>query len=321
LASGTPFSLTLARPGQNARLAFAGTAGALIALQVRGVATSPAGQGILVIVSNPDGSWLTYTHLSGAGQTLVPSPLPVTGTYTVILEPEPAAKGAATAAMEVLIDPGQSLPVDGATLSGAIGVTGGSARFTFAGTAGQNLGLGVSSLALTPKVETTVYVYRPDAVQLTAYTCVAAAAGCNGNLGNLPSTGTYGILVRPAAGATGAFGATLSSDLGGTLVVGGPALPVLLDRPGRNARLTVSGPPGQTVRLNWSAVAIIGGDGKSVMYFNAPTGSAFASTILASGVAGGYDLPPLPATGNYTVFIDPQAGTTLSATLTLVARQ
>ena len=321
LASGTPFSLTLARPGQNARLAFAGTAGALIALQVRGVATSPAGQGILMIVSNPDGSSLTYTHLSGAGQTVVPSPLPVTGTYTVFLEPEPAAKGAATASMEVLIDPGQSLSVDGATLNAAIGVAGGSARFTFAGTAGQNLGLGVSSLALTPKVDATVYVYRPDAVQLTAYTCAAFAAGCNGNLGNLPSTGTYGIVVRPAAGATGTFGATLSSDLGGALVGGGSALPVSLDRPGRNARLTVSGPPGQTVRLNWSAVAIVGGDGKAVMYFNTPTGSVFASTMLASGVAGGYDLPPLPATGNYTVFIDPQAGTTLSATLTLVARQ
>ena len=57
----------------------------------------------------PTVPWLTYTHLTGAGQTLVASPLPVTGTYTVFLEPEPAAKGAATASMEVLLDPGQSL--------------------------------------------------------------------------------------------------------------------------------------------------------------------------------------------------------------------
>ena len=320
LTGGTPFVLALARPGQNARLTFAGTAGALIALQVRGVVTSPAGQGILVIVTNPDGSWLTYSHLTGAGQTLVPSPLPATGTYTVLLEPEPAGKGAATASMEVLVDPGQNIAVDGATFNTTIGVAGGSARFTFAGTAGQNLGLGISRLSLNPKVDATVYVYRPDGVQLTAYTCAASANACNGNLSNLPGTGVYGIVVRPAAGATGGFDTTLSADFGGTLAVGGPSLSVTLDRPGRNARLTVAGAPGQTVRLNWSAVAIVGADGKSMMYFNAPTGSTFASTILANGVTGGYDLPPLPATGSYTVFIDPQAGTTLNATLTLVAR-
>ena len=113
--------------------------------------------------------------------------------------------------------------------------------------------------------------------------CAASASACNGNLVNLPSTGVYGIVVRPAAGATGGFDATLSSDFGGTLAVGGPAVPVTLDRPGRNARLTVTGTPGQTVRLNWSAVAIVGADGKSLMYFNTPTGAAFASTMLTMG--------------------------------------
>lgn len=165
-----------------------------------------------------------------------------------------------------------------------------------------------------------MYIYRPDGVQLAAYTCAWSAGGCNVNLVNLPSTGVYGIVLRPAAGATGGFDLTLSSDVGGTLTVGGPALTITLDRPGRNARLTVSGTPGQTVRLNWSAVAIVGADGKSLLYLNSPTGSALATVILANGVSGGYDLPPLPGTGNYTVFVDPQVGTTLNATLTLVAR-
>ena len=133
LSSGTPFRLALARPGQNARLTFAGAAGALIALQVRGVETDPPAQGLLVTISKPDGSWLTYSHLTGAGQILVAPPLPVTGTYTVFLEPESAAKGAATASMEVLLDPGQSLAVDGPTSAAAIDVPGGSARYTFTG--------------------------------------------------------------------------------------------------------------------------------------------------------------------------------------------
>ena len=52
--------------------------------------------------------------------------------------------------MEVLLDPGQALVTDGPTLDTTIAVAGGSARYLFAGVAGQNLGLGVSNLALNP---------------------------------------------------------------------------------------------------------------------------------------------------------------------------
>ena len=319
LASGTPFRLTLARPGQNARLTFPGTAGALIALQVRDVVTNPAAQGLFVTISKPDGSWLTYSHLTGAGQILVAPPLPVTGTYTVFLEPESAAKGAATASMEVLLDPGQSLAVDGPTIDTAITLRGGSARYTFAGTAGQNLGLGVSNLALNPKADATVYVYGPDGAQLTAYACAAATGGCGSNH-SPQSAGTYGIVVRPSADATGGFGVTLSSDFGGSLVAGGPALQVPLDRPGRNARLTIAGTAGQTLRLSWSVAAISGSPGRAPAYVNTPSGSTLGTAWIVNGAAGSYDIPALPVTGNYTVFIDPVAGATLNATLTLVAR-
>jgi hypothetical protein len=319
LASGTPFRLTLARPGQNARLTFPGAAGALIALQVRDVVTNPAAQGLLITIGKPDGSWLTYSHLTGAGQILVAPPLPVTGTYTAFLEPESAAKGAATATMEVLLDPGQNLAVDGPTSDAAIGLPGGSARYTFAGTAGQNLGLGISNLALNPKVDATVYVYGPNGAQLTALTCAAATGGCGSNH-NLQSAGTYGIVVRPSAGATGGFRVTLSSDLGGSLVPGGPALQVPLDRPGRNARLTIAGTAGQTLRLAWSAAVISGPSGKALAYVITPSGATLGTAWIVNGAAGSYDVPALPVTGNYTVFIDPMAGATLNVTLTLVAR-
>jgi hypothetical protein len=221
--------------------------------------------------------------------------------------------------MEVLLDPGQNLAVDGPTSDAAIAVPGGSARFTFAGTAGQNLGLGVSNLALNPKVDATVSVYGPNGVELTFYTCAASAGGCASNIA-LQATGTYGIVVRPFSGATGGFGVTLSSDFGGSLVVGGPALPVPLEQPGRNARLSFAGTAGQTLRLVWSVAAISGPSGKATAYVSTPSGSALGSTSIFNGSAGSYDIPALPATGNYTLFIDPVAGATLNATFTLVAR-
>ena len=320
VASGVPLGVALSRPGQNARLTFAGTAGALVALQVRAVATNPPGQGVLVIVSQPDKSLVVYTHLTGAGQTLVAPPLPVTGTYTVFLEPEYAAQGAATATMEVLLDPGRTLATDGPTLDTSIAVAGGSARYLFAGTAGQNLGLGVSNLALNPRGDAIVTIHKPDGVQLAAYTCAANSGGCGANLGNLPTNGTYGIVVRPAAGVTGEFSATLSSDLLGSLNAGGSALALTLDRPGRNARLTFAGTAGQTLRLSWSGVAIAGPPGYAFASISTAGGSVFGNAIIANGVAGGYDIPALPASANYTVFVDPPAGATLNATLQLVAR-
>ena len=320
LVSGTPASVALSRPGQNARLTFAGTSGALLALQVRAVATNPSAQGLLVVVSRPDKTMLVYTHLNGAGQTLVTPPLPVTGTYTVFIEPESAVQGAATVTMEVLLDPGQALATDGPTLDGTLGVAGGSARFLFAGSAGENLGFGVSNLALNPASDATVTIYRPDGAQLLAATCAANSSGCGANLGNLPVSGSYGIVVRSNAGAIGSFSATLSSDLVGSLDVGGSALSVNLDRPGRNAWVSFSGTAGQTLRLLWSGVAIAGAPGNAIASIKTSGGGALGTVLLANGGTGSYDIPALPATGSYTVFVDPPAGATLGATLRLVAR-
>jgi len=320
LVSGTPATVAISRPGQNARVSFTASAGTLLALQVRGVTTSPPGQGLGVLVSNPDKSQLVYLHLAGAGQTLVTPPLSVTGSYTVFIEPESAAQGAATVAMELLLDPGRALVVDGPTLDTAIGVAGGSTRYLLAGTAGQNLGFGISNLALNPTADATVTIYKPDGAVLTAFSCPASAGGCGGSLANLPLSGTFGMVVRPSNFAVGGFSATLSSDLAGTLVAGGSALSLALDRPGRNARIVFAGTAGQTLRLTWSGVAIGGAPGSVYAFISAPSGAPLATVVIAQGSVGGYDVPALPATGSYTVFVDPPAAATLSATLRLVTR-
>lgn len=318
LASATPMALALARPGQNARLTFSGAAGALVAIQVRGVATTPSAQGLFVQLLRPDGNWHSYMHLTGTGQTLVAPPLPVTGTYTVFVEPEAAAQGAATATMDVLLDPGQTLAIDGATLASTIAISGGSARYTFGGTAGQNLGLGISNLALNPMWDATVTIHAPDGSAVTSVTCGVVAGRCGANLVKLATTGTYGIVVRPS-GATGTLAATLSTDLAGALTLGS-ALPINLDRPGRNARTTFVGTAGQAMRLSWSGAAIAGTTGYAYVYVYAPDGSTLAAASFANDAAGGINLPTLAVTGTYTVFVDPPVGAPMSVNLTLTAR-
>jgi hypothetical protein len=221
--------------------------------------------------------------------------------------------------MEVLLDPGQNLAVDGPTVASTIAVTGASARYTFAGTAGQSLGLGIGNTGLNFSSGATISVYRPDGTTLAAVSCAATPGMCGVNLAQLPTTGKYQIVVRPISGATGALNATLSSDLAGTLTLGSP-LALNLDRPGRNARLTFAGTTGQALRLSWSGVAIAGTTLNAVATLYHPGGTSMSSAVLTNGVAGGSNLPTLPVTGTYTIFIDPAAGTTMGATLTLAAR-
>jgi hypothetical protein len=313
LASGTPLNLALARPGQNARLTFPGTAGAMLALQVRGVVTNPAGQGLLVQVKQPDKSLLVYAHLTGAGQTLVAPPLPITGTYTVFIEPEPA--GAATATTEVLVDPGRPLEIDGAIQGMAIGVPGGSARLDFSASAGQNLGLGITDLALNPNSGATLSIYKPDGAQLGSYSC---SGNCGATLLGLPATGRYAAVVRPSAYATGSMNVTLSTEVAGVLTVGGPPLALNSDRAGRNARLAFAGSAGQLLRVSWSGVTAFAG--YTTLTVTSPTGAVLGSGTVLSNGSGAYDVPALPTSGNYTLLVDPPLAATLNATVRILPR-
>ena len=315
LAIGTPFNLALARPGQNGRLTFSGTAGGLFAIQVRGVVTLPASQGILVLVYQPDGTLFAYTHLGGAGQTLVPPTLPVTGMYTIFVEPEAAYKGAATASMEVLLDPGQNLIIDGLTQNATIAVAGGSARYTFAGTSGQNLGLGVNNMTFTPATDASVWIYKPDGAFWVGISCSRTVGGCGRELTNLPSSGTYGIVVQPAAGAIGNFSITLSSDVSGSLALDVP-LPLTLSRPGQSGRPTFAAHAGDTVTLAFSQIATQPANQFVYLTLIKPDGTELVATATALAGASIF-VNSLPVSGTYQVLVDPVHYYTANVTVTL----
>jgi hypothetical protein len=132
-------------------------------------------------------------------------------------------------------------------------------------------------------------------------------------------TGSYSVVVRPVADATGTLRLWLSRDIAGALTIGTP-MPLALDRPGRNARMSFAGTAGQALRLAWSGVAIVGATSPAYVYVYLPDGSTLATASIASGATGGVDLSTLPATGKYTVFVDPPVASTMSVNLTLSNR-
>jgi hypothetical protein len=83
-----PLSLNF-RVGQNARLTFAGTAGQQITVKI----TNNTAGTTLVTLSKPDGTTLTSTNSGNSSFNLAAQTLPVTGTYSVQVDPSGANTG------------------------------------------------------------------------------------------------------------------------------------------------------------------------------------------------------------------------------------
>jgi YD repeat-containing protein len=90
---GAAVSVTTTVPGQNARVTFSGTATQRINLTVSNVTITES----YISILKPDGSTLVSpTYFGIGGGTIGPTTLPVTGTYTVFVDPYAAYTGSMT---------------------------------------------------------------------------------------------------------------------------------------------------------------------------------------------------------------------------------
>jgi hypothetical protein len=136
----------------------------------------------------------------------------------------------------------------------------------------------------------------------------------------LPSTGTYTILVDPSRTATGSITLRLldASDVNATVTPGGPAVTVTTTTAGQNARITFTGSAGQRVSLQLTNVTIGTSSccSAQVSLINQDGSNFVAPTYF--GTSGIFvDSVMLPASGTYTILLDPDSTNTGSATLTL----
>ncbi len=303
--------------GQSTRTLFAGVAGEQKALSIAGVVTDPTGVALGYQVGLPGGSTLRNGTSLALGDTLL-LPLPATGVHTLVLSPTSSVN---RASYQLAFLPGVALPIDGAAQSVVNTVAGAGSRLNFVAAAGDNLGLGITGPASnpTPSMNVTVSIYKPDGTPYASTGCYTGGTQCAANLTNIPVTGSYTVIVRPVADATGTLRLWLSRDVTGALTIGTPTS-LALDRPGRNARLTFPGAAGQALRLEWSGVAIVGATSPAYAYVYLPDGSTLGTASFANGATGGVNLPTLPATGTYTIFVDPPVAATMSVNLTLSGR-
>jgi YD repeat-containing protein len=306
---GAAVSITISRVGQNARYMFTGTAGQTISLGVTPVTITSLNISIL----KPDGSTLVVpTPFGTSGGAIDSQVLPTSGTYAILVDPAFAYTGSVTIRLYNTPDLSGTIAIDGATVTPTLTVPGQRARYTFSGTAGQWVNLGLTAVTIT---SSTVSLLKPDGTTLVS-TTISTSGGSLDPTTTLPTTGTYTIVVDPIGLTTGSMTLTLTSPVTGTITLDGASVPISLTKAGRTARYTFSGTAGQWVSLGLTSVTIT----SSTVTLLKPDGTTLAGPVTIGTTGGGLEPPStLPTTGTYTIVVDPTGTNTGNMTLKLMS--
>jgi YD repeat-containing protein len=222
-----------------------------------------------------------------------------TGTYRLEVNPIGNITGNLDLAVYEFDDLVYNLPTDGTQINVSTTYPGQNATINFAGVAGDNTGLTLSSITNT---FTKVSILAPNG------TTVYAPAFVNGTqqfipLNNLPLTGNYKVVFDPQEETISSAAVKLGqpAEITGQISINGNPLAVSL-LAGQNARITFNGNAGQRVfiKLNNSSINSAG------ITLKKPDGTILYSNYFYSD-GKGIDILNLPTTGNYEVFIQPNS--------------
>ena len=138
------------------------------------------------------GQRLASKLVTSSGRGIHMDPLPATGTYTIVVDPQDAKTVSLTLTL--------SEPLTGAlTIGGAsVPVTlrpGQEARLTFEGAAGQRVSLGVTEVSFGTGRQWIISILKPDETALVSTT--VGTSGGDLDTDPLSDTGTYTIVVDP----------------------------------------------------------------------------------------------------------------------------
>ena len=309
ISIGGAKTITINTANKIGLLLFDGIANQRVSL---GYANNTIAFGALKII-NPDGTNL-FSFGSGLFQStgfFDPVRLPLTGTYTIFVDPENTNTGGMPITLyDVPVDVTGSITIGGAAVSVSMTTPGQNAVLGFSANAGQKV-----SLNLTNVTVSLADVYILDQWGASLGTVLAGTGGGFLNTITLPSTSSYKIFVSPRLANTGSATLTLynTNDLTETITPGGSAVSVSLSTLGQNARLTFNGTSGQRVSLKGTSNTIPLG----TIAIRNPDNSVLTSLVGSLGSSPFLDVKTLATTGTYSVLVDPENMQLGAVTLTL----
>jgi hypothetical protein len=304
-AGGATVVVATTTPGQNGLLTFSGTAGQRVS--VNGTNStgflSQWGCDVHVSLRHPDGSLLAPAVCMEDEGFIDATTLPTTGTYAIKFDPVSSATGGVTLALYTVSDLTGAIAAGGSAVTMVTATPGQNSSLTFSGTAGQRVslrGTSASGFGGSYSCDLNVSIANPDDSPLTS---VCMESGGFIDATELPSTGTYKVILNPLGPATGSITLTLydvPANASTTLTVGGSGATLTTNTPGQNAHATFSGVAAAqvTVRLTSNSM------GSTTVKLLKPDGSLLTSKTSS---AGSFNLvtQTLPVSGTYTVSVDP----------------
>jgi hypothetical protein len=311
---GAPVNVTITTPGQKARYAFTGKGDQIVAVQAsKGVFE---GCGTTIAILKPDESRLGPAQaICGGGGFLDQLSLPTDGTYTLLVDPDGATTGTATVMMYTVADVTGTIAAGGPPVTVKTTTPGQNARYTFTGTSGQIVAVQASK-GVFEGCGTTIAILKPDDSPLGSPQAICGGGGFLDQL-SLPTDGTYTLLVDPDGATTGGATLTLYTvvDVTGSITPDGPPTSVKTTTPGQNVRYTFAGTGGEAVTVQ-ATRSTFAGCGTTIAILQ-PDGSPLGSPQAICGGAGKLDAQRLPASGTYTLLVNPDGATTGETTLAL----
>ena len=292
---GAAVTVTTTVPGQNSVVSFSGTAGQRVFFRFT---TNTYGCCLSTVVRNPDGTTLVSTSISTTGD-IDTTVLPATGTYTITFNPGGAIVGAVTTQLyQVPADATATATVDGAAVTVTTTVPGQNSVVSFAGTTGQRLFFRFTNN--TYGCCLSVVVRKPDGT-----TVVSTSISTTGEIDTtvLPADGTYTITFNPGGAIVGAATTQLyqvPADATANATINGPTVNVTTTVPGQGATVTFSGTAGHNATVAITAATF----GSTTYTLKAPDGTTL-STQSTSSASATFSSIALPATGTYTLVINP----------------
>jgi hypothetical protein len=307
---GTTWNASIKNPGDKVDETFDAKAGDKVFVQIpQSTLASECGVASLLA---PDGSVVASGCIINGSGYIDGTTLPADGQYTVRLAPQESV-GTATLRLLRIADKQGAITPDGATLKVSIDKPGIVGRYTFNGVAGQHVYLDVPNSTLTNECG-ILQLVAPDG-SVVASGCVINGAG-DIDTATLPASGQYTIVVDPNDTVTGTSKLRLvvATATSQPITVNGATLTTNLVKPGSIAQFTFNGVAGQKIYVDLPHSDFPSECG--ILTLRQPDGDVLSSGCIINHVGNlSDDAATLPATGQYTIILDPGGNSTGKTTI------
>ncbi|MEV0343885.1 caspase family protein [Nocardia sp. NPDC050713] len=301
-ADGAAVTSTLEAPGGVSKFRFTGNAGQRVFVGVTS-STLPLECGILEL-RDPANREIASgcTNADGTGY-IDTERLTSSGEYTIVVDPSDSGTGESHVRLFDVIDQDTTISAAGPPATSSLEEPGAESKFRFAATAGQKVSVVVSSSTLPPQCG--VIELRDRAGRELESECIdQSGAGFIENA-ILPAAGEYMIVIDPADDGTGESQVRLFNvnDQDTTITPDGPPVTAAIKEAGAVSELRFAGAVGQKVSIAVSSPTLPAQCG--IIVLRDPTGKDVVDNGCINDDGTGNIATTLPATGEYTVVVDP----------------